>query len=152
MSDRGDEAETSDEIEGAAIDFARLDLLATRLSTDDRFERVEEQPAFAPGRLVCVYNTRLYPSSVRTARLEIVWFENGDFSLHYHEEHSGEHGGTFDHRWDRHPSDHNARDHIHAGPDAPTPGTDASHPTDWRDVLSSVLSEIDVRQRGFWTD
>lgn len=98
---------------------------------------------------MCVYDSGFYPRSVRTARLEIVWFENGDFSLHYHEEQAE---GTFDHRWDRHPSDHNARDHVHPGPDAPTPGTDASHPPDWRDVLTIVLEEIEARQRAFWTE
>lgn len=143
----GDETEASDTITGAPIDFDRLEVIAERLATGERFVRIERQPAFAPDRLVCVYDSRFYPSSVRTARLEIVWFENGDFSLHYHEDNSK---GTFDHRWDRHPSDHNARDHVHPGPDAPTPGDDASHPEDWRDVLSAVLAEIEDRQRGFW--
>lgn len=134
---------------GAPVDFDRLGIIAERVSTDDRFDRVEERPAFAPDRVVCGYDTRFYPSSVRAARLELVWFENGDFSLHYHE---AQDEGTFDHRWDRHPSDHNTRDHVHPGPDAPTPGTDASHPSDWRDVLSMVLREIEDRQRGFWVD
>ena len=40
---------------------------------------------------------------------------------------------------------------VHPGPDAPTPGDDTTHPTDWRDVLSTVLSEIEDRQRAFWT-
>jgi hypothetical protein len=86
---------------------------------------------------------------VQSARLEVVWFESGDFSLHYHEAHED---GAFDHRWDRHPSDHNTRDHVHPGPDAPTPGDDASHPAEWRDVLSMVLGEIEGRQRAFWTE
>jgi len=84
--------------------------------------------------------------------LEITWYENGHFSIHYHEEHdeSGEHeSGAFDHRWDRHPSDHNALDHVHPGPNAPTPGEDASHPADWRDVLATVLSAVETRQRAF---
>jgi len=115
--------------------------------SDDRFYRVEEQPAFAPERLVCLYDLRFYLPSVLEARLEIVWFENGDFSLYYHEKHDT---GAFDHRWDRHPSTHNDRDHIHPRPDVPTPGEDASHPTDWCDILSMVLSEIETRQRAFW--
>ena len=105
------------------------------------------QPEFAPNRIISVYNDRFYPQKVQTARLEIVWFVNGDFSLHYHETHNE---STFDHRWDRHPSGHNTRDHIHPGPDAPTPGDDASHPDDWRDVLTVVLKEIEERQRAFW--
>ncbi|WP_317175872.1 hypothetical protein [Halomontanus rarus] len=139
--------ETPDSRTSAPIDFDRLDVIRDRLASDERFTRVDEQPEFASDRLVCVYDHRFYPASVRTARLEVVWFENGDFSLHYHEEHET---SEFDHRWDRHPSSHNARDHIHPGPEAPTPGEDTSHPADWRDVLSMVLAEIDDRQRAFW--
>ena len=140
--------DTPDLGSGGPIDFDRLEVIRERLTTDDRFTEIGEQPAVAPERLVCRYDRRLSPDHVRSARLEVVWFENEDFSLHYHETHET---GTFDHRWDRHPSGHNARDHVHPGPDAPTPGDDTTHPTDWRDVLSTVLSEIEARQRAFWT-
>ncbi|MCO8266028.1 hypothetical protein NKF06_05375 [Haloferax sp. AB510] len=126
-----------------------MDVIRDRFATDERFDQIVDRPEFAPERLVCVYDTRFYPSSVQNARVEIVWFENGDFSLHYHEDHVE---GTFDHRWNRYPLDHNARDHIHPGPDAPTPGDDSSHPSDWRDVLSMALAEIEARQRAFWED
>jgi hypothetical protein len=145
----GGDENSSDLLCGAPIDFDRIDAIRERFSAADRFERIDEQPAFAPDRLVCVYDQRFYPERVRAARLEVVWFENGDFSLHYHEE---DESGEFDHRWDRHPSSHNARDHVHPGPDASTPGEDASHPSDWRDVLSMVLSEIETRQRAFWDE
>ncbi|AWB26344.1 hypothetical protein [Halococcoides cellulosivorans] len=132
---------------GAPVDFDRLDVIRDRFASDDRFTRIEAQPDVAPDRLVCVYDDRWYPDHVESARLDVVWYENGDFSIHYHEGYESE---SFDHRWDRHPSDHNVRDHVHEGPAAPTPGTDASHPGDWRDVLSMVLSEIEDRQRAFW--
>lgn len=148
MSGGGDTAGPTDAGSGAPVDFDRLAVIATRLSTDDRFTRIDIQPEFAPDRLVCIYDPGFYPQHVASARLEVVWFENGDFSVHYHEAHDE---GAFDHRWDRHPSEHNTRDHVHPGPDAPTPGTDASHPTEWRDVLSMGLGEIDDRQRAFWT-
>jgi len=143
----GSDEEKAGSSSGAPVDFDRVDVIRDRFTPDDRFSRVDEQPAFAPERLVCIYDQRFYPPGVLEARLEIVWLENGDFSLHYHEEHES---GGFDHRWDRHPSTHNDCDHIHPGPDAPTPGEDASHPTDWRDVLTLALSEIEGRQRGFW--
>lgn len=142
-----DGPEPSTDASGSPADFDRLDVISERLATADRFIRIDERPAFAPERLVCVYDSRYYPTSVQTARLEIVWFENGDFSLHYHEDHDE---STFDQRWDRHPSDHNTRDHVYPGPDAPTPGNDAEHPRDWRDTLSMVLDLIEDRQRGFW--
>lgn len=148
MTGRSDE-DSSDDVSGASIDFDRLDIVEERLATDERFARIEGEPRFAPDRLVCVYDSRFYPSTVSEARLEVAWYENGDFPIHYHEDHDQ---GEFDHRWDRHPSDHNTRDHVHPGPDAPTPGDDASHPKDWRDVLSEVLTEAEIRQRGFWTE
>jgi len=88
-------------VSGAPVDFDRLDVIQDRFATDDRFTQIVDRPEFAPERLVCVYDTRFYPTSVQNARIEIVWFENGDFSLHYHEDHEKE---QFDHRWDRHPS------------------------------------------------
>jgi hypothetical protein len=140
---------TDDVSTGAPVDFDRLDLIRDRLADDDRFASVDWRPADAPDRLVFEYDTGRYPASVGGATLSVVWFENGDFSLHYHEDHDR---GSFDHRWDRHPSGHNDRDHVHPGPDAPTPGENASHPADWRDVLSGVLVEIEDRQRAFWRD
>lgn len=145
MTGRNEDA--SDAVTGAPIDFDRLGVIEERFSTDERFTRIDARPEFAPDRLVCRYDHRFYPGSVRAARLEIVWFENGDFSLHYHEGHEDR---AFDHRWDRHPSDHNTRDHIHPGPDAPSPGDDTVHPADWRDVLAMALQEIEDRQRAFW--
>lgn len=140
---------TDDVSAGAPIDFDRLDLIRDRLAGDDRVAGIDRRPADVSDRLVFEYDTRLYPASVEVATLSVVWFENGDFSLHYHEDHDE---GSFDHRWDRHPSGHNDRDHVHPGSDASTPGENASHPADWRDVLSGVLVEIEDRQRAFWRD
>lgn len=143
-----DDRDWGDQADDAPIDFDRLDLIQERLHGDNRFTRSEWRPEYAPNTVTFRYEPGFYPGSVTAARLEIVWFENNDFSIHYHETHQN---GSFDHRWDRHPSAHNAREHIHPGPDAPTPGEDFSFPADWRDVLSTVLTEIDDRQRGFWT-
>jgi len=138
-----------DDVNGASTDFIRLNVLAERFATDDRFTGIEIQPEFAPDRIVCRYDPGFYPQRVQSARLEIVWFESGDFPLHYHEVHED---GAFDYRWDRHPSAHNTRDHVPPGPDARTPGNDTSHPEEWRDVLSMVLGEIGDRQRAFWIE
>ncbi|QLH76954.1 hypothetical protein HZS55_06445 [Halosimplex rubrum] len=149
MSGRRDDIPSSGDGNGAPIDLDRLDAIVERLATDERFTDVEVQPEYAPDRLMCRYDLGFYPQSVQSARFTIAWFENGDFSLHYHEEHED---GTFDHRWDRHLSTHNSRDHIHPSPSASTPGDDASHPEEWRDVMSMVLSEIEERQQAFWTE
>lgn len=62
MTGDGDETETPDTDSGAPVDFDRLDVITERLSTDDRFERIEAQPEFAPDRVICVYNTGFYPT------------------------------------------------------------------------------------------
>jgi hypothetical protein len=151
MTDDAQDAMTrsDDEIEqtSAPIDFDRLDLMWERFHRNDRFTRSEWRPEYAPNKVIFHYNPGYYPMIVTDARLEIVWFENDDFFIHYHETHDDD---SFDHRWDRHPSEHNTRDHLHPGPDAPTPGTVTSHPSDWRDVLSMVITEIEDRQRAFW--
>jgi len=149
MSGERDDARSTADVSSAPIDFDRLNVVAERFATDNRLTEIEVRPEFAPARIVCRYDPGFYPRRVHSTRLEVAWFENGDFSLHYHEGHED---GTFDHRWDRHPSAHNTRDHVHPGPDTPTPGDDASYPAEWRDVLSMVLSEIKNRQRAFWTD
>ena len=147
MSDGADADKSRKLGSGAPIDFDRLEVIRGRLATDDRFVRIEERPEFAPDRLVCTYDSRFYPGRVERAHLEVAWYENGDFTIHYHEAHQDR---AFNHRWDRHLSDHNTRDHVHPGPDAPTPGNDVDHPDDWRDVLSTALTEIETRQRAFW--
>lgn len=87
MTERRDEARSRDtDNSGAPIDSDRLDAIADRLSGGERFDRVEDRPPFAPDRILCRYESGFYPNSVHRARLEIVWYENGDFSLHYHEE------------------------------------------------------------------
>ncbi|WP_340097961.1 hypothetical protein [Salinibaculum salinum] len=145
----GDEASPLDDSRDTApVDFDRLDRIRERLGNDDRFVDVTADPDYAPSRLVLDYDEGLYPPTVAEARLEIVWYENNDFSIHYHER---QQEGTFDHRWDRHPSTHNDREHVHPGPDAPTPGSDTEFPADWRDVLATVLREIEERQRAFWS-
>jgi len=79
--------ETGGSISGGPIDFDRLAVIRERFATDDRFTEVDDQLGFAPERLICQYNRQLYAERVRSACLEIIWFENGDFSLHYHETH-----------------------------------------------------------------
>ncbi len=79
--------------------------------------------------------------------LHIRWFETDDFSIHYTEQYGD--GSSWECRWDRYPNDHNTRDHVHPPPDARTPGEGADHAVDWRDVLASVLSELDERIAAF---
>jgi len=106
-------------------------------------------PEETPGSLVCQFDTGFYPAVVDEAYLDIVWYENGDFNLHYREQYTD--GNGWECRWDRHPNPHNARSHFHPGPDASRDeASDTLFATDWRDVLTGVLAEIDERMESFW--
>lgn len=153
MSGQGnphDDLDASD----APVDFDLLDLIRERLCTSDRFRGAEYRPDFAPESVVFYLEPGFYPSTVTDVKLEVKWFENGDFSIHYQENYvegvdtPGERPG-FAHRWDRHPNPHNSDDHVHPGPDAPTPGVDADHPQHWQDVLGMVVEGIDERRNAF---
>jgi len=122
------------------IDETVLDRLATRLRGSSRFERIERQPDYAPNAVVADYDLGYFPGGVTRAYLRIRWFETDDFSIHYAEQYAS--GDSWECRWDRHPNDHNTREHFHSPPAAATPGSDDAYSDDWRDVLAVVLPDL----------
>lgn len=130
------------------IDDEVLERIRSRLEPSDRFADVTVRPDDAPESVVADYDRHYFPAAVDRAYLRIRWYETDDFCFHYSEQYDD--GSRWEVRWDRHPNDHNARTHVHPPPDAATPGTDASLPTDWRDVLAAVLCRIDERIQAFW--
>jgi hypothetical protein len=138
----------SEDSESAPIDFGVLDRVYSRLRGDERFEEVELKPSYAPSSLVLRYDLRYFPSFVVANSLQIRWYTNDDFNIHYEEKYKD--GETWKCRWDRHPNSHNRRGHFHTPPDASTPGEDLSYAKDWRDVVSLVLDELDNHIQGFW--
>jgi len=140
------EGEDSDDT--GSVDDEILERIARRLDRSERFATVLRRPDTAPNAVVAEYETGYFPAGVEQAALRIRWFETDDFTVHYSEQYGD--GESWECRWDRHPNSHNSRDHFHPPPDAATPGADASHPTDWRDVLAEVLTDLDERVRAFW--
>ncbi len=135
--------------ETGAIDHDILDDILSYLDRSDRFRGVEAEPEDDPDSITCRYDLGFFPASVEEVYLQITWYETGDFNIHYRELYHD--GATWECRWDRHPNDHNTREHYHPGPDATRAAArDASFPQDWRDVLERVLREIDARMRSFW--
>ena len=130
------------------LDVDILDRIGQRLAGSDRFSTVTVQPESARDSVVAEFDLGFYPAAVERAYLQIRWFQTDDFSVHYLEEYAS--GETWECRWDRHPNDHNTRDHFHPPADAPTQGTDAAYPTDWRAVLTRVLERLDERIESFW--
>jgi hypothetical protein len=142
--------EPTDQPSRGPVDATILDRIATRLRGSTRFERVERRPAYAPNAVIADYDLGYFPGGIDRAYLRIRWFETDDFSIHYAEQYGS--GDAWECRWDRHPNDHNAREHFHPPSDAATPGSDASYADDWRDVLATVLTRLDERIDAFWAD
>ena len=88
-----------------------------------------------------------YPKD-SSARFEIRWYRNDDFTVHYQEDRRD---GSWKSRWDRHPSTHNSRDHFHPPPDASRhDAEDAQWPEDHRDVCRLVLNHVEDRIETLW--
>ncbi|MDZ7687541.1 MAG: hypothetical protein U5J64_02255 [Halobacteriales archaeon] len=136
------------DVDSAPVDFALLRTIYSRLHNTERFQEAELKPDYAPNFVVLYYDLGYFPQGVEEAFLQVRWYTNDDFNIHYEERYSD--GDVWKCRWDRHPSEHNSREHFHQPPDASTPGRDASFSEDWRDVLSSVLEETDRHVEGFW--
>jgi hypothetical protein len=132
------------------IDTEILDRIAAHLARSARFDRVETRPEYAPNAVVADFDRGYFPGGVTQASLRIRWFETDDFTIHYTEHYRT--GDSRECRWDRHPNDHNAREHFHPPPDALTPGEDQEYPDEWRDVLATVLTRLDERIEAFWNE
>ena len=130
-----------------AIDPTVTERIGRRLGGNPRFESVTVQPSAAPNSIVAEYDLGYFPAAVSRAYLQIRWYETDDFSIHYFEQYGD---STWECRWDRHPNSHNTRAHFHPPPDASTPGQDADFPSDWRDVIATVLGTLDDRITAFW--
>ena len=134
--------------ETGPIDTDVLRRIVRRLATSNRFVEMSYRPDAAPNAVVADYDTGYVPAAIDRAYLRIRWFETDDFSIHYSDQYRN--GANWECRWDRHPNDHNTRDHFHPPPDAAKPGEDASHAVNWRDVLTQVLTELDEHVQALW--
>jgi hypothetical protein len=142
--------DSPEEASTGPIDVEVLDRIATHLTRSARFDEVHARPAYAPNAVVADYDLGYFPGGVTRASLRIRWFETDDFSIHYAEPYQS--GESWECRWDRHPNDHNTREHFHPPPDAATPGEDDGYPDEWRDVLALVLTRLDERIEAFWNE
>ena len=130
----------------APIDRAVLERLQSRFVDARLIESaalVEEGGLHLQVTLAANY----YPDE-RTARLEMRWYRNDDFNIHYREVRADE---VWECRWDRHPNPHNACAHFHPPPDASrTDAEDAQWPPDHRDVCRVVFDFLEERIEMLW--
>ena len=131
------------------IDRPILEFLQRRLRATRQVSRATVTDTSGHLGLRVVVAPSYYPASVDDAILSVRWYTNDDFTIHYREVYS-EHNWQC--RWDRHPNPHNARDHVHPPPTAPTSGDDHSRLTDHRAVLRGVLDEVEARIAALWDE
>ena len=137
-----------DETDTGPLDEDVLRAIRGRLLQDERFEHVRFEPSSSRVRnLGAKYDRSLFPDRIQSARLDIRWYIGGDFSVHYCEE--WRNGTQWECRWDQHPKPV-GRAHFHAPPDAGQ-ATAAAFPSDYRDLLSIVLSYIAERIETLWS-
>lgn len=131
----------------APIDRPILEFLQTRLQATGQVAQARITDTSGHLELHVTLAPSYYPEAVEEATLNVRWYTNDDFKIHYREVHSA---SAWECRWDRHPNSHNTRDHFHPPPTAPTPGDDASWPTDHRDMLQLALDEVKQRITTLW--
>jgi hypothetical protein len=84
----------------APIDAAVMEEIRTRMQTHPVIESVTaERTGDTISLLELACDLERYPEGIEDARLEIRWYTNGDYNVHYIEIHSE---GVWQCRWDRH--------------------------------------------------
>jgi len=129
------------------IDRPILEDVRDRLRTASQFETVVVRTTEGQLRLEAVFASIVNQPSLVERSLDVRWYTNDDFRIHYREVWDDR---SWAMRWDRHPNSHNDRDHVHPPPDASTPGADRTWPSDYRDVLALVLDAIRDRSEELW--
>lgn len=135
---------SADEFSSGPLDVATLEILAARAGTHPLVDGWTFEPdPMSPRHLELTCSEDQYPESVTTVRLDVRWFETGDYTFHYLE-FRGE--DVWQCRWDRHPKPGTPRAHFHPPPDAASstvsPGLNTTHHLD---VLFSVLDWLTER-------
>lgn len=95
------------------IDRPILEDLRDRLWAASQFESVAIELIEGQTHLKAVVDPALNPAGVERRFLDVRWYTNDDFRVHYQEDLEEE---TWRQRWDRHPSTHNSREHFHPPP------------------------------------
>ena len=135
---------TTDDLSGGPLDNATLEVMGRRATSHPLVVRWRFRPdGMAPRVLELQLDTGQYPDDVNETRLDVRWFEDGSYTVHYLEVRGND---VWQCRWDRHSKPEAPMAHFHPPPDA---GVDiepsmleVSHPLD---VLFAVLTWIEER-------
>lgn len=127
------------------LDIPTLTALAQRATSHSLISGWQFRPdSISPRVLELQVDSKQYPSTVHDVRVDVRWFEGGDYSIHYLELSTDR---IWQCRWDRHPKPNAPKEHFHPPPTAEnTVGSslDADHHLG---ILFAVLDWIDERVR-----
>lgn len=128
------------------LDVPTLEVLAGRATTHPLVTDATFEPdLITPRGLEVHLDPEQYPDPISEARLDIRWFEGGDYAIHYVEV---DPDGMWQCRWDRHPKPGTPTEHFHPPPNAGTAVesslVDADHHLE---ILFDVLEWIEGRLR-----
>jgi len=135
---------TGEEYSGGPLDIPTVEVLAQRADTHPLVDGWAFQPdAISPRRLELHLDDNQYPPPVEEVRLDVRWFQGGDYTVHYLERRGNE---VWQCRWDRHPKPAAPTVHFHPPPDAASDvGPSTLQSTHHLGVLFGVLDWITER-------
>jgi hypothetical protein len=133
----------------APIDRSTLIRIRDHIKTIQQIDCVYVGLHYGETCLLVEYDLEYYPAEIETVYLNVRWYTNDDFKIHYHETWPD---SNWDRRWDRHLNGHNTYDHFHPPPDAKTPGENATYPNNLHEVMCIVEQETNDRIRSLWKD
>ncbi|MFW5922239.1 MAG: hypothetical protein ACOCRC_02915 [Halodesulfurarchaeum sp.] len=132
---------SEDEFATGPLDIPTLEILGQRAETHPLVERWAFKPdRLSPRRLEIRIDTRHFPAAVESVKLDVRWYEGGNYTFHYRESWTE---ADWQCRWDRHPKPDGPRCHFHPPPDA----SGAIEPSEFGqthplDVFFSVLDWV----------
>ena len=135
---------TGEEYSSGPLDVATLEVLAQRSVTHSFVDGWEYQhDSMSPRRLELYLDENQYPSPITEARLDLRWFEDGDYTVHYLETRDAD---VWQCRWDRHPKPGAPKADFHPPPDAASDAEPSTLQTTYHlGVLFGVLDWIAER-------
>lgn len=132
-------------------DRQTLRLLERQFAADGLIGETAFLPdSYEPAMVRATITETRHPETIGEARLDVRWFESGDFSFHYIESREHDSDERWECRWDRHPNPHNERTHFHEPPDAVQVvnlSLPSRHPLE---VYSTVMDAIEHRLERLW--
>jgi hypothetical protein len=130
----------------APIDEAVLETIYERARAHPLIETVNgDRTSGTLSQVDATFDPDQYPDGIQAARLEVQWYTNGDYNLHYIETHSS--GEEWQCRWDRHPNPHTSRTHFHPPPAARSRDAVPDSPSDRHPSAMFARTLANVRGR-----